>query len=76
MLLAAFREVTGIGAVSPRHIEAHRWRYALVTEPVGQPALFDAASGLGICGDWCLGGKVEAAFLSGRAMVELLRENP
>jgi len=75
MLLAAFREVTGIGAVSPDHLEAHRWRYARVTVPVGLPALFDAASGLGLCGDWCLGGNVEAAFLSGRAMVELLREN-
>lgn len=73
LLLDAFCEVTGSAAASPCHIEAHRWRYALVTEPVGEPALFDAASGLGLCGDWCLGGKVEAAFLSGRAMVELLR---
>ena len=76
LLLTAFRAVTGIGDRQPFHIEAHRWRYALVTEPVGRPALFDAPSGLGLCGDWCLGGKVEAAFHSGRAMVELLRDNP
>jgi hypothetical protein len=45
-----------------------------VTEPVGTPALLDREIGLGLCGDWCLGGKVEAAFLSGRAMVELIRK--
>lgn len=75
LLLEAFRAVTGIGDVKPCHLEAHRWRYALVTEPVGEAALFDRASGLGLCGDWCLGGKVEAAFLSGRALVKLLRES-
>jgi renalase len=75
LLLEAFRAVTGIGDVKPCHVEAHRWRYALVTEPVGTAALFDRASGLGICGDWCLGGKVEAAFLSGRALVKLMRES-
>ena len=71
-LFAAFRAATGIDTVTPCHIEAHRWRYALVTEPVGTPALFDAEVGLGLCGDWCLGGKIEAAVLSGRALVKLV----
>ena len=71
-LLAAFRDVTGSGAIEPTYCAAHRWRYALVTEPVGEAALYDRPSGLGLCGDWCLGGKIEAAFLSGRALVEKL----
>jgi predicted NAD/FAD-dependent oxidoreductase len=75
LLLEAFRAVTGVGDVEPCYIEAHRWRYALVTEPVSEAALFDRGSGLGICGDWCLGGKVEAAFLSGRALVKLVQES-
>jgi predicted NAD/FAD-dependent oxidoreductase len=57
-------------APSSRPTQAHRWRYALVTEPVGEAALYDRPSGIGLCGDWCLGGKIEAAFLSGRALVE------
>jgi renalase len=69
-LLAAFRDVTGSGAIEPAYTAAHRWRYALVTEPVGEAALYDRPSGIGLCGDWCLGGKIEAAFLSGRALVE------
>ncbi len=70
-LLAAFREVTG-SAAAPVAQMAHRWRYALVTEPAGAAAFFDQAAGLGLCGDWCLGGKIEAAFLSGQALAGLM----
>jgi predicted NAD/FAD-dependent oxidoreductase len=27
---------------------------------------------IGACGDWCLGSRIEAAFLSGNAMAERL----
>lgn len=63
-LIRAFAEVTGIYA-TPTHIEAHRWRYAQTQEPLGQSFLWDAATGLGACGDWCLGRRLEDAFISG-----------
>ena len=50
------------------HVTGHRWRYAFVDRPVGSACLLDAAAGLGACGDWCLGARVEAALLSGYAM--------
>ncbi|WP_029031914.1 NAD(P)/FAD-dependent oxidoreductase [Salinarimonas rosea] len=53
---------------APLHAVAHRWRYALVEAPVGRACLWDAATGLGAAGDWCLGGRVEAAYDSGRAL--------
>ncbi|HJL16337.1 MAG TPA: FAD-dependent oxidoreductase [Sandaracinaceae bacterium LLY-WYZ-13_1] len=65
-LVAAFRELTGAG--EPRRAVAHRWRHAKTIAPVGEPCLFDPALGAGACGDWLLGAKVEAAFLSGCAM--------
>jgi predicted NAD/FAD-dependent oxidoreductase len=46
----------------------HRWRYALVTRPFGVPCLLFAGGSLGLCGDWCLGPRVEAAWLSGSAL--------
>ncbi|MGP9819831.1 NAD(P)/FAD-dependent oxidoreductase [Salinarimonas sp. NSM] len=55
-------------SAAPLHAVAHRWRYALVEEPVGRACLWDAESGLGAAGDWCLGGRVEAAYDSGRAL--------
>ena len=63
-LLRAFAEVTGIRA-EPAHAEVHRWRYAKTQEPLGKSHLWDAKTGLGVCGDWCLGHRVENAFVSG-----------
>jgi renalase len=66
-LLAEFTAVTG-ATLAGCSAMAHRWRYALVERAVGQPFLFDAQAGVGACGDWCLGPRVEDAWLSGRAM--------
>ena len=66
-LLKAFAEITGIHA-QPPHAEVHRWRYAITQQPLGKPFLWDAKSGLGICGDWCIGHRVEDAFVSGLSL--------
>lgn len=66
-LLAAFRDLTGVTA-QPSFTAAHRWRYALVETTAGSPFLWDQANGLGACGDWCIGPRVEAAFESGEAL--------
>ncbi len=71
LLRAAFAAETGIAA-APRYAAVHRWRYALAESPLGTPALWDAAAGLGVCGDWCLGARVEAAFLSGRTLADMM----
>lgn len=51
---------------------AHRWRYARVATPGGAPCRYDRARGIGVCGDWCIGPRVEAAWLSGAAMATML----
>lgn len=56
----------GLDIHAASYVAAHRWRYALVETPAGTPFLSDP-SGLHACGDWCLGGRVEAAFDSGWA---------
>lgn len=63
-LLKGFAEITGIRA-TPSHAVVHRWRFAQTQEPLGQPYLYDPAHGIGLCGDWCLGHRVEDAFVSG-----------
>jgi len=69
-LLEAFRERSGITAPAPA-VRAHRWRYArpddaLPTLP--ERSLLDAAARAGACGDWAGGGRIEDAWLSGRAL--------
>ena len=66
-LLKAFTEVTGIRA-QPPYAEVHRWRYAQTTKPLGRSHLWDAKLGIGACGDWCLGHRVEDGFVSGLQM--------
>ena len=63
-LLKAFSEVTGIRA-EPAHIDTQRWLFAQTTVPLGKSHLWDAAAGIGVCGDWCIGHRVEDAFVSG-----------
>jgi predicted NAD/FAD-dependent oxidoreductase len=63
-LIKAFAEVTGIRA-EPAHVDTKRWLYAKTEKPLGQSHLWDANAGLGLCGDWCLGHRVENAFVSG-----------
>jgi hypothetical protein len=48
--------------------EAHRWLYARAEEPLGVGCLWDAARGIGACGDWCADGRIEGAWLSGEAL--------
>ena len=63
-MLKAFGEITGIRA-TPAHAEVHRWLYAKTAQPLGQSHLWHPDQGLGLCGDWCLGHRVEDAFVSG-----------
>ena len=63
-LLKAFAEITGIRA-TPAHVDTLRWRYAQTTHPLGRSYVWDASAQLGACGDWCLGHRLEDAFVSG-----------
>jgi renalase len=63
-LLKAFAEVTGILA-EPSFATVHRWRYAQTTRPLGKSHLWDGTAQIGACGDWCIGHRVEDAFISG-----------
>ena len=67
-LWAAFAERIGMALVPPDYLAAHRWRYARVPVPLGQACLWDEDLRLGVCGDWCIAGRVEAALQSGAAM--------
>jgi renalase len=63
-LTKAFAEVTGI-RTQAAHADTKRWLYAKTDKPLGQSHLWDAKAGIGLCGDWCLGHRVEDAFVSG-----------
>jgi predicted NAD/FAD-dependent oxidoreductase len=69
-LLAAMQRATGSTIPGPIHTSAHRWRYALPSDPLSV-GCFSADSGrVVVCGDWCQGARIEGAYLSGLAAAE------
>jgi hypothetical protein len=72
LLLREFAAATGVRVPAPVYLQAHRWRHALVEQPLGLPCLVDEEIAAGACGDWCIAPRVEAAFESGRALAHSL----
>jgi renalase len=76
VMLAHFFDQAGIAPVEPIHCAGHRWRFAkappVTGQGVGELALWNADSGLGVAGDWLVGPRVESAFLSGHALAKLI----
>ncbi len=68
LLLAALADLAGAATPVPLHLAAHRWRFSLLERALGEPFLWDPALRLGYASDGCLGGRVEAAWLSGAAL--------
>ncbi len=47
------------------HKVVHGWRYANIDKQHGETHLIDQEARIGVCGDWLIQGRVEAAFTSG-----------
>lgn len=74
-LARAFASITHID-VQPVHVSAHRWRYAQVQVSAGTPFGWNEDLGVGVCGDWRLGPRIELAWQSGDALgSEIARRN-
>ncbi len=54
---------------------AHRWRYAM-SAGLGLGSLWNAENGLGVCGDWLLGPRIECAWLSGQELARQILDVP
>lgn len=66
-LLSVASELVDQDLSKAPHKALHRWLYSSVAKDAGQDCLFDPALNIAACGDWCVGGRVEGAFLSGLA---------
>jgi renalase len=56
----------------PRAAVAYRWLHARPSPEHFSGSFVDVKLGVGACGDWCAGSRVEAAFLSGMILAEQL----
>lgn len=76
LLLAAWAALLGATALPCLHAEVHRWRYALVERPLGEPCLWSPSLQMGTCGDWHLGPRVELAWTSGVTLANTILATP
>ena len=51
----------------------HLWRYALPQAVNEKGYYFDEENAIAVCGDWCIKGKVESAFLSANLLADTLQ---
>ncbi len=70
-ILAAFADTVGADMPVVVTTSAHRWRYAK-SGAQQRGAVWLADRRLGTCGDWLLASRVEAAWLSGRMLADLI----
>lgn len=77
-MLTAASAVTGLNLQHPDDYFMQKWRYALATPQPPDTPLFrfvDTANPLAVAGDAVAGGKIEGAWLSGRAAGRALAGN-
>lgn len=71
-MLDAFFDATGVEPIAVKELVGHRWKAAFPVAPLCDGCLFDDGMAIGACGDWCMGARVEPAYLSGLAMAARL----
>ena len=71
-LRQAMAEVMGLQLPASSSSQAHYWPQARPAEQMKWGALAATQLGLYVCGDWCLGGRIENAWLSGRQAAKAL----
>lgn len=69
-LLQRFAGLAGAAIPEPSWRATMIWPHAFVDRPLGAPCLAAPNGRIAAAGDWCLGPRVECAFLSGRAAAE------
>jgi renalase len=70
-LVTAFQQALPNALPAPIASVAHRWRFAL-SAGLGTGPLWHGQLGLGACGDWVLGPRVECAWLSGKQLADAM----
>ncbi|MEX0615452.1 MAG: hypothetical protein WD177_06040, partial [Methylophaga sp.] len=63
-LLSEVERIAGINRQDLLHQDTKRWTYVNLPRQTAAKAYLDKGQQLAACGDWCIQGRVEAAFTS------------
>jgi len=67
-MLQSASDLTGVDLTKAPHLALHRWLYASNKSSPEQLCLMDES--FVVAGDWCFGGRIQGAWLSGRAAAQ------
>lgn len=70
ILLEEASNLLGQDLSNAEHQVLHRWLYASTSAPAGEKFFYDESNQLACIGDWCIKGRVEAAFESGHSLAQ------
>lgn len=71
-LMEAFDDLIRGGLPRAFYATVHRWKYATADPPLAVGAISAPDGRIIVCGDWCLGTRIEDAYLSGLTAAALL----
>ena len=72
LLTRAFGELVGMTLPGIAAADARFWPYCLVTRSARDACLIDPELRIAAAGDWCIGPRIESAWLSGRAAADAI----
>lgn len=72
-MLEVASQITNHSLFKANYIDLKRWRYANAEKTTLPEPLIDTKNQFAACGDWCISGRVESAFLSAYHMAERLK---
>jgi predicted NAD/FAD-dependent oxidoreductase len=70
IILKSAEEVFGMDLKNPALTAVHGWLYSSPQSSSDARYYHDSQSGISACGDWCLGARIECAFLSAYSLVQ------
>lgn len=73
-MLATLLKITNISPEIILETDIKRWVYANIAKQDGPPYFIDYENRIASCGDWCIAGRVEAAFTSGSLLANTITE--
>lgn len=71
-LLRVFGKAIGRKLPAVKLLASHRWSLARASQAVADPLLWESELGLGVCGDWTAGTRLEDAFMSGERLARIM----
>lgn len=74
-LMEQTSQIVGYDVSKADYKTLHAWRYANIGGQSGPTHYTNAELRISACGDWCIEGRVEAAFLSGSATAQAILED-